>query len=338
MVKYGKAKPHTIEKVLKQMKMLRNILLLALCLVLPAVSACADDPEEAARLLSEGVVPVTWEPSRDHLIIEGDEAKALYDRIEAGDYPTLEELQANPVVAQIDRLSAYYIALYGKTNEINTPEREELRKKVREEFLAMGSAKTRKINETTGKHKYDFNGPLNSDYRMTLVLGLPAAGKSTYIVEPLSEETGAFILDCDTVKKLIPEFQESHGCAADAVHFESFAIMDSAMQEFLTGSKKGVNVILPIVAPDLDELMNNYIKPFEAAGYTVKALFLDAEPNVSASKVVARELRNGRIIRSAVAFGVGWKPKEVYDKLAEMVSEKGEPYVDPVEEELAPAA
>lgn len=321
------------------MKTLRNILLLALCLILMTASACAADPEEAARLISEeGVVPVTWEPSEDHLIIEGDEAKALYARIQAGDYPTLEELQANPVVAQIDKLSAYYIALYGKTNEINTPEREELRKKVREEFLAMGSAQTRKINEETGKHKYDFNGPLNTDYRMTLVLGLPAAGKSTYIVEPLSEETGAFILDCDTVKKLIPEFQESHGCAADAVHFESFDIMDSAMQEFLTGSKKGVNVILPIVATDLDELMTTYIKPFEAAGYTVKAVFLDAEPNVSASKVVARELRNGRIIRSAVAFSFGWKPKEVYDKLAEMVSEKGEPYVDPAEEELAPAA
>lgn len=322
------------------MKKLKIFLLVLLCLALAAGTAFAQNPEEAERLLAEGVVPVTWDPSADHLIIESEEARQLYDRIESGDYPTLEELKASPVVAQIDALSAYYIALYGNTAEINTPERDELRKKIREEFLAMGSARTIKI-KANGKHKYAFDGPLNTDYKMILVLGLPAAGKSTYIAEPVSEEIGAFILDCDTVKDFIPEYQESHCCAADAVHFESFAIMDSAMQEFLTGDKKGVNVVLPIVATDLDELMESYIKPFEAAGYTVKVLFRGAEPNASAAKVVSRELRNGRIIRSAVAFSFGDKPEEVYKKLAEMVSDKGEPYVDPVEpeeEELAPAA
>lgn len=322
------------------MRIWKNILALVLCLALTAGAALAagPDPEEAARLIAEGVVPVTWEPSADHLIIEGEEAKALYDRIESGDYLTMEELAANPVVSQIDALSAYYIALYGNTAEIDTPERTELRKKIREEFLAMGSARTVKI-KNSGKHKYEFDGPLNTEYKMILALGLPASGKSTYLAEPLSEELGAFILDCDTVKELIPEYQESHGCAADAVHFESFAIMDDAMQEFLTGSKKGVNVVLPIVASDLDELMETYIKPFEAAGYTVKALFREAKVNEAACRVVSRELRNGRIIRSAVAFSFLEKPEEVYNKLKEMVSDKGEPYVDPVEEEeLAPAA
>ena len=328
--------------VVQDMKILRNITVCLVCLVMIAGAALADgpDPEKAAQLIAEGVVPVTWEPSADHLIIEGDEAKALYNRIESEDYLTLEELQANPVVRQIDALSAYYIALYGNTLEIDTPEREELRKKIREEFLAMGSARTVKIKDS-GKHKYEFDGPLETGYKMILALGLPASGKSTYIAEPLSEEIGAFILDCDTVKELIPEYQESHGCAADAVHFESFAIMDDAMQEFLTGSKKGVNVILPIVSSDLDELMETYIKPFEAAGYTVKALFRDAEVNAAACRVVSRELRNGRIIRSVVAFSFLEKPEEVYNKLKEMSSDKGEPYVDPVEEqeeELAPAA
>lgn len=322
------------------MRIWKNILALVLCLALTAGAALAagPDPEEAARLIAEGVVPVTWEPSADHLIIEGEEAKALYDRIESGDYLTMEELAANPVVSQIDALSAYYIALYGNTAEIDTPERDALRKKIRDEFLAMGSARTVKI-KNSGKHKYEFDGPLNTEYKMILALGLPASGKSTYLAEPLSEELGAFILDCDTVKELIPEYQESHGCAADAVHFESFAIMDDAMQEFLTGSKKGVNVVLPIVASDLDELMETYIKPFEAAGYTVKALFREAKVNEAACRVVSRELRNGRIIRSAVAFSFLEKPEEVYNKLKEMVSDKGEPYVDPVEEEeLAPAA
>ena len=38
----------------------------------------------------------------------------------------------------------------------------------------------------------------------------------------------SFILDCDVIKEMIPEFIESHGGAADAVHFESMLIMDMA--------------------------------------------------------------------------------------------------------------
>lgn len=314
---------------------------LALALLCFACCAAAETgdmtrQQAAGLLLKEGVVPVTWEPSADHLIIESEEARELYTRIVNGDYPSMEELEAHPVVAQIDRLSEYYTDLYGYTIEI--PGRETLREEIRKEFLAIGSARTESIDLASGRHNYVYDGPLKAEWRMTLVLGLPASGKSTMIVDPLSEETGAFILDCDVIKELIPEFRESHGCAADAVHLESMAIMNEAVNEFLQGSLKGTNVILPIVSSDLNELMENYIRPFEEAGYTVKAVFREAKPNEAAARVVMRELRTGRIIKSSVAFSFGDKPEQVYNQLAEMVSEKGEPYVDPVEEELAPAA
>ena len=163
---------------------------------------------------------------------------------------------------------------------------------------------------------------------MELVLGLPSSGKSTMVTDPDSEEMQAFILDCDVVKEFIPEFQESHGGAADAVHLESFDIMDDAMQEFFTGNLKGVNVIIPIVADDFDKLMNNYIKPFENTGYTVKAKFLECEPNVSMARNVARELETGRIINSKVVLSFGLKPYEVYKKLSTMKNTAGEFYGD----------
>ncbi len=295
--------------------------------------------EEAAKLLPEGVRPITWEPSPDHLIIESDEAKALYERIVAGDYPTLEELEANPVVAQIDSLSAYYIALYGSTLDIDSDYRRQIRGTIRDNFLKIGSARTERVDEETGKHHYVYDGPLKSEYKMVLVLGLPASGKSTFIVDPLSEEIGGFILDCDVIKEMIPEFQFSNGAGADAVHMESMEIMNRSMDAFLTGDMKGTNVILPLVSSDLDDLMNTYIKPFEEAGYTVKAMFREADPGDAAARVVMRELATGRIIRSAIAFSFGTKPEEVFHQLEEMVSESGEPYVDKVEEEeLVPAA
>ncbi len=315
---------------------MKKHVIILLCMVMLAVSSLAI-AESPALTLPEGVVPVTWEPSAEHLIIQTDEARALYERIVAGDYPTMEELTASPVVAQIDALSSYCIALYGNTADIATPEREALRQEIKAQFLAIGSARTDTIG-INGKHHYVYDGPLQAEYQMELVLGLPASGKSTKVTDPDSEAMGAFILDCDVVKELIPEFQESHGCAADAVHFESFAIMVSAMQEFLTGSMKGTNVILPIVATDLDELMENYIKPFEAAGYNVKVKFCEAKLNESAARVIMRGLDTGRIIKSVVAFSFGEKPEEVYNALRTMINSNGEPYGFDVEEELAPAA
>ena len=134
------------------------------------------------------------------------------------------------------------------------------------------------------------------------------------------------IKDCDVIKEMIPEFIESHGAAADAVHFESMLIMDMAREELVNGKMKGTNLILPLVADDFKTLMSNYIKPFEEAGYNVRARFLTCEMNASMSRNIARELETGRIINSSVVFSFGEKPEEVYKMLAPMINSKGFPY------------
>lgn len=309
------------------------------------INTAPDTVRRAAALaaLPDGVVPVTWEPSSEHLIIDSEEARTLYKRIKADNYPTVEELKSNPVTAQIDALSTYYKKIYGNTADINTPERKQLRKAIEKQFLSVGSARTESVDPETGRHKYVYDGDFAKEFKMELVLGLPASGKSTRVTDPDSEEMKAFILDCDVVKEMIPEFQESHGAAADAVHFESFNIMDSAMQQFLTGDMKGTNVIIPIVASDFDELMKNYIQPFEQAGYHVTAKFVECEENASVSRNIARELETGRIINSAVVLSFGEKPLQVYKQLAPMQNAFGETYgktvlSSEVQKEVKPAA
>ena len=296
--------------------------------------------EDAASLpaLPEDVVPVTWEVTPEHLMIDTDEARALYKQIRANDYPTLEELKNNPVVAQLDALSAYYKELYGNTADIDTPERRELREELKEWFLSQGSARTESVDKN-GKHHYVYDGALNKGYEFELVLGLPASGKSTMVTDPDSEEMGAFIMDCDMIKEQIPEYRQSHGAGADAVHFEGYGLMLDAMQEFLEGgSMEGTNVILPIVSSDLDDLMETYIKPFEDAGYHVKAKFCPAKPNEAAARVVMRELGGGQLINSKVAFGFGDEPEKVYEELSTMINSDGEPYGVETEEALDLAA
>ena len=103
--------------------------------------------------LPEGVTPVTWDVSPEHLMIDTPEAREFYDRVTAGEYYTIEELKESPVVQGLDALSAYYKALYGSTVDINTPEREQMRQEVLDWFLSQGSARTESVDEN-GKHKY----------------------------------------------------------------------------------------------------------------------------------------------------------------------------------------
>ncbi len=302
--------------------------------------SAAEDPEaDAAALpvLPEGVVPVTWEVSPEHLMIESDEARELYERIVAEDYPTLEELKADPVVAQLDALAGYYKALYGNTADIDTPERDALRQEAIEKFLSLGSARTESVDDN-GKHHYVYDGPLNREYKMELVLGLPASGKSTRVADPDSEAMGAFILDPDVIKASLPEYVESHGAGADAVHFEGMNLFNQAKESFLSGDMKGVNIILPIVGTDLNEMIDMYITPFEEAGYNVKVRFCPAKENEAAARVVMRELAGGQLINSAVAFNFGAGPENVYNEIATMTNAKGEPYAYDEETELEAAA
>lgn len=288
-----------------------------------AVKAAA---AEAGVTLSEGVEPITWEPSSSELLIKGSEARALYTQIKAGNYPDVDTIRNSKVTSQLDELSTYYKGVYGNTANIDTPERTELRDHIKAKFLSAGSARTRSYDFSTGRRTYAYDGPLDKGYEMEIVLGLPASGKSSRVTDPDSEAMHAFILDCDEIKELIPEFQATYGAAADAIHFESMDIMNEAIRTFTEGSMKGTNIILPIVAGDFDDLMNTYIKPFEAAGYNVRAKFVDCEVNASVSRNIMRELETGRIINSAVVLSFGNAPKEVFEKLAPMINSKGVTY------------
>ena len=73
-------------------------------------------------------------------------------------------------------------------------------------------------------------------------------------------------------------------------------------------------------------LLSNYIRPFEEAGYNVRAKFLSCDLNVSVSRNIARELETGRIMNSSIAFSFGENPEEVYKQIAPMINSKGFPY------------
>lgn len=226
------------------------------------------------------------------LVLDDDDSRAVYERITSGKLYELDELYELPVFKKIEAKIGEYEQKYGVTANNNTSEREQLRRNWVQQFLVGDGADTMPPN---GK-------PLKKEYKATIVVGLPAAGKSTRIANPLSEEQGAFIMDSDEMKKLIPEYRDTNGGAADAVHLESKDLMESALGEFVDGSMKGTNLVIPVIGDDAGKLNTRYIDKLQEAGYNVEIAYKKADAKSSANRVVSRAIKEGRFIpRDVVA-------------------------------------
>lgn len=226
------------------------------------------------------------------LVLDDDDSRAVYERITSGKLYELDDLYELPVFKKIEAKIGEYEQKYGITSKINTPEREQLRKNWVQQFLAGDGVDTMPPG---GK-------PLKKEYKATIVVGLPAAGRSTRIANPLSEEQGAFIMDSDEMKKLIPEYRDTNGGAADAVHLESKDLTKSALGEFTGGSMKGTNLVIPVIGDTVKSLNDKYIIGLLGAGYEVEIAYKKADAKSSANRAVSRAIKDGRFIpREVVA-------------------------------------
>ena len=255
------------------------------------------------------------------LVVQTKEAQQLFNDVSKGIYKSIEELKTDPVVLMLDGFSdACTEALGGYTYTIHTAEREKLRNAIRTEFLHNGSARW----DRSGKYVYD--GKVKKEYKACVVIGLPASGKST-MVDPLSHDMGMFILDNDMIKEMIPEFAATGGAAAGAVYMESSEIQKNAYSEFLTGSRKGDNLVIPTIGENAAKLMDRYVKTLENAGYDVEIKYVDADPVVSYNRVMSRAVHRGRIISSRIVLAYGNGPAETYEWFKTQKGANGKPYV-----------
>ena len=123
----------------------------------------------------------------------------------------------------------------------------------------MGSAVTKSDGAVS------FSGEIRREKRLDIVIGLPASGKSSALVEPISELYESRVIDSDEAKKLLPEF--NNGWGAGVVHKESQLISDRQLSAAL---KAGENITYPRVGGDSSELVV-IARLFELTVYTMIA-------------------------------------------------------------------
>lgn len=197
------------------------------------------------------------------------------------------------------------------TSEIHTPERNDLRQNILRRVLDMGSAKI----DNNGKVAY--NGTVRQDRRADIVIGLPAAGKSSVLADPLSQQHQSRIIDSDMVKEMLPEFDNGYG--AGRVHEESKGI---ANEWFDTSVLNGDNIVYPIVGSDLVKVIE-HIDRLKANGYSVYLHLNELSNHKATGRAIRRFFETGRFVDPALVMEYGNRPSQVYNAIRQL-----EGYID----------
>lgn len=220
------------------------------------------------------------------------ELQSAIDRLTAGEDVSREEIDRIPEVAEVRALPKM------NTADIQTPERQKLRSEVLEQLYQRGSYSS----ET-----HDYTGEIAQERRADIVIGAPAAGKSSVLVDPLSEQHKSRVIDSDDAKKLLPEYDDGKG--AGNVHRESSMIRNDLL---VRAVENGDNLVWPTVGDKLDKLLRD-IQNFRDNGYSVYLHLNELSASKATGRALGRYLSEGRFVDPEVVLKVGDKPTQNYN-------------------------
>lgn len=220
------------------------------------------------------------------------ELQDVMDRLAKGEDVSLDEINRTPEVEEVHKLPST------NTADIHTPEREQLRTQVLEELYKRGSYSS----ETN-----DYTGEIAHDRRIDIVIGAPAAGKSSVLVNPLSEQHMSRVIDSDDAKQLLPEYNKGKG--ANNVHRESSGIRDRLLARAIGN---GENIVWPTVGDKLNKLLAD-IQTMKDNGYSIYLHLNELPAGKATGRALGRYLSEGRFVDPEIVLKVGDKPTQNYE-------------------------
>ena len=165
------------------------------------------------------------------------------------------------------------------------------------------------------------DAPSQFNKRAVVILGPPAAGKST-IANPIARRYGAAIIDPDEAKKILPEFND--GVGASAVHEESGYLAEIVMAKAL---EDGVNMVIPKVGGKPDSI-RRIIQKLKNNGYEVDLVGMDVNFTNARNRMFMRFANTGRYIPHEYIKSIGDGPMQTYRTLKEEGVADGYTHID----------
>lgn len=127
-------------------------------------------------------------------------------------------------------------------------------------------------------------GTVRQDRVLHLVVGLPGAGKSSALVNPLQERYGARLIDTDQVQPDLPGYR--NGLGNSLVRGAGAQVTERLYTESLS---RGENIVYPTLG-GYPDFLHSLIERARAQGYRVAIHLADIPPAESARRVYNRGL------------------------------------------------
>lgn len=219
------------------------------------------------------------------------ELQSVIDRLTKGEDVSLEEINSTPEVQEVRKIPET------DTSRIDTPEREQLRAEVAQKLYQTGSYSS---------ESKSYTGEVAQERRIDIVIGVPAAGKSSVLVNPLSEQHKSRVIDSDMAKELLPEYDGGKG--AGNVHKESSMIRNRVFEQAIAA---GDNIVWPTVGDDLNKLLSD-IQTMRDNGYAVYLHLNELSATKATGRALGRFVSEGRFVNPKIVMEAGDKPTRNY--------------------------
>lgn len=205
--------------------------------------------------------------------------ESVLGRLENNEYVDIDEINS------LQEIVEAYTCVNTSTPSISLKDRENIQDKALKELEKMGS-----VSGVDEHGRTLYNGNVNKDSRLDIVLGLPASGKSSAIVNTISKEFHSRVVDNDEAKKQLPEYNDGWG--AGVVHEESKLISN---RQFLDSLISHENVVLPKVGGKVSEI-DKVVTMAKTMGYTVNVHYVELSRQKAMGRMLNRFLNEGRFI------------------------------------------
>lgn len=231
------------------------------------------------------------------------EMDSILDRLfggeHVGDSEILEIPEWKEAIEREKKAEALLESIYGvkRTIDIETAERNVLRDKIIDAAMSDHITQTVPIDEIKGVRLETNEGlgegeeyDVEKGKKAFIVIGFPAAGKSTTYANPLAKKHKARLCDSDTIKKVLPEFDNGYG--GNLVHEESKLINEEVLRRSM---ERGDNIVYPILGHKADAV-EKLINAFHDKGYSVCLCFKDTHENIAKGRLLVRFIQKGRYL------------------------------------------
>lgn len=243
------------------------------------------DEKETEMVVNEGIISDTDQT----FVLTGakvsTEMQKIIKRLNTGEDVTIDEINATKEIQYCRSISDNGRETYllnGRTDKQN---------QVMEYMENLGSASGRLDKD--GKMIYD--GDVRKGSRLDIVIGLPGAGKSSALVNVISQEFHSKVIDNDMAKEQFTEYQD--GLGAKLVHTESQMVCEKV---FAKSIMNGENLVLPKVGSNSDKLIEKIISKAKQFGYEINVHFVDLERDKALGRMLGRLISDGRFLDPAL--------------------------------------